>query len=81
MAGVQEELDETKSKSATALLASEDEISQLKAEWVKSSLRLYLFVSYGPDVSVSVCMLLTSSWRCTRGSSALWVTMNGGFAC
>ncbi|XP_029683721.1 mitochondria-eating protein isoform X2 [Takifugu rubripes] len=32
MAGVQEELDETKSKSATALLASEDEISQLKAE-------------------------------------------------
>ncbi|XP_056894588.1 mitochondria-eating protein isoform X4 [Takifugu flavidus] len=32
MAGVQEELDETKSKSATALLASEDEISRLKAE-------------------------------------------------
>lgn len=80
MAGVQEELDETKGKSATALLASEDEISQLKAEWVKSSLMLFLFVFYEPDVSVPVCMLLTSSWRRTGGSSALWMTTSGGFA-
>ncbi|TNM87540.1 hypothetical protein fugu_005761 [Takifugu bimaculatus] len=59
MAGVQEELDETKSKSATALLASEDEISRLKAEWVESSLMLCLSVFYEPDVPVSGCMLLT----------------------
>lgn len=32
LAGVQEELDEAKSKSATALLASDDEMSRLKAE-------------------------------------------------
>lgn len=31
------ELDETKSKSATTLLATEDEILQLKAEWVIQS--------------------------------------------
>ena len=33
----QMELDETKSKSATTLLATEDEILQLKAEWVIQS--------------------------------------------
>lgn len=33
----QKELDETKSKSATTLLATEDEILQLKAEWVIQS--------------------------------------------
>lgn len=37
LAGVQEELSETKNKSTTNLLASEDEILQLKAEFVKSS--------------------------------------------
>lgn len=37
LAGVQEELSQTKSKSTTNLLASEDEILQLKAEFVKSS--------------------------------------------
>lgn len=36
LADVQEELSETKSKSTTNLLASEDEILQLKAEFVKS---------------------------------------------
>lgn len=30
----QKELDDTKSKSATTLLATEDEILQLRAEWV-----------------------------------------------
>lgn len=37
LASVQEELDETKNRSVTTLLASEDEILQLKAEWVKPS--------------------------------------------
>lgn len=36
LAGVQEELSQTKNKSTTNLLASEDEILQLKAEFVKS---------------------------------------------
>lgn len=34
MEDAQKELDETKSKSATTLLATEDEILELKAEWV-----------------------------------------------
>lgn len=37
LADVQEQLSETKNKSTTNLLASEDEILQLKAESVKSS--------------------------------------------
>lgn len=37
LADAQKELDETKSKSATTLLATEDEILQLRAEWVMHS--------------------------------------------
>lgn len=37
LADTQKELDETKSKSATTLLATEDEILQLRAEWVVHS--------------------------------------------
>ena len=37
LADVQQELDNTKDKSATTLLATEDEILQLRAEYVQSS--------------------------------------------
>lgn len=37
LADAQKELDDTKSKSATTLLATEDEILQLRAEWVMHS--------------------------------------------
>lgn len=84
------ELDETKSKSTTTLLATEDEILQLKAEWVLhlyhfrthlfSYLAVVIFI-FDVNSCVSVCVPHMSRWRFIRGSWMLLMTMSDRFSC
>lgn len=67
LASVQKELDETKSKSTTTLLANEDEILQLKAEWVmcSSAAAILRICSQHTHTMLSVLPLLLWSLCCS----------------